>query len=1073
MIVVVVYTLGNLFTAPIAVVVGVDVHTLRVLNAAPIAEVILVGIFALGHLIAANVALVVLVFIRAIADGKTANVTFVIAVGIFAFAYGFAAPITLVIDRICVFALGHLIATNVALVVSVLVETSAQGSVANIAIMIVVVVCAGGENRAANIAFVIIFIVVYTLGDSIAAPIAVVIVVAVFTACVSIEANIALVVLVFVYVGESINVGVDVFITASAGVGGVTLFGAGGSGYVFIVIVAGSRNYVCSIAIATFAGVGGVTVSGTSGIGYFCGIAVVTAKSNVICCSGAFLYQFVEMNSFLVGVRATLIVTETVLIRGSIEAEICTTTYNIYSAIIVDCDSVIICGFLIGSKTIIILSLANVITTSGLDGITVGGFDYDKRTVIQLITKCNNAIRNSYGNGISCSVEFAKTAIECHISIFINNKVRTGPITGIGCYFFELLNTGNCYCACINSIENGCIADVFACLDDSRLGSGFFDFLLRPTCKGVAVGIGCGGEFVVGENKSNAIGNDELYNMIASGAIAVCIEVMTKRVNGGSNSRNFCAASLCRAVNYVLVAAFFSTGSVNFVFNNCRAGSVLAGGGTNLRFDLIVTSRALFALGAAFFAASGFYGCNSLLHIVIQSGVQFCFTNSTNLRGSTCCSCAGSVYAGSGNVFVFAMFAVLTFVNLNTVGGASRSGCYFACNQLVTGSGNLIICVVITACTGVSGVTVNGTSGGSYFFAVSMTGSGNGFLRYENCSTTGTFLTGSKTGLSASGFYFGNDVNGMQFAFVTQSRDDVGFGCITVFTFASFYAVFFFGGRSCGFPLAKVMAFCCYFFLSDKNFATSGTVRTFGKACAFASGGFCCVNNRGVTISLNGGSNSRKFLCTYQAVNYGIVAAVNSTRGSIFIFDNSVAFGVINDSDFAGYIVIALGTIASFLTLCSASRSGCCYIIAHVVAIGFNGFLGFDCFATNGAFLTVGQTVFGASCSLAGNGFFGVGENSGCTAFANDFAAIRANGLAGVTCGGAGSGYCALNLGVGVLAGGFLHVSINCDVVYARLRGHLSGEGIYRSTENNRNSTTVYSYLCAFNFSRPSICIIC
>ena len=314
-------------------------------------------------------------------------------------------------------------------------------------------------------------------------------------------------------------------------------------------------------------------------------------------------------------------------------------------------------------------------------------------------------------------------------------------------------------------------------------------------------------------------------------------------------------------------------------------------------------------------------------------------------------------------------------------------------------------------------------------FRIGMTGSGNGFLRYENCSTTGTFLTGSKTGLSASGFYFGNDVNGMQFAFVTQSRNDVGFGCITVFTFASFYAVFSFGGRSCGFPLAKVMAFCCYFFLSNKNFATSGTVRTFGKACAFASGGFCCVNNGGVTISLNGGSNSRKFLCTYQAVNYGIVAAVNSTRGSIFVFENFGAFGVINDSDFAGYIVIALGTIASFLTLCSASRSGCCYIIAHVVAIGFNGFLGFDCFATNGAFLTVGQTVFGASCSLAGNGFFGVGENSGCTAFANDFAAIGANGLAGVTCGGAGSIYLAFHLGVGVLAGFFFDFGTGCKLV--------------------------------------------
>ena len=228
----------------------------------------------------------------------------------------------------------------------------------------------------------------------------------------------------------------------------------------------------------------------------------------------------------------------------------------------------------------------------------------------------NSIVANSYIYVVAYSIKCSKTTVKCYFAVLVNDKVRTGPITGLGGYLFELLNAGCCYCACINSIENGCIADVFAaCLKESRHIFGFFNFFLGPTSKGISVGVGGGGKLVIaGDNDGDTVRNDELYNMIASGTIAVCIEVMTKRVNGGSNSRNFCAASLCRAVNYVLVAAFFSTGSVNFVFNNCFRIGVTGSGNSFWCFNRYATNRALNAVGETVFGTSrsfcgnGFFG---------------------------------------------------------------------------------------------------------------------------------------------------------------------------------------------------------------------------------------------------------------------------------------------------------------------------------------------------------------------------------------------------------------------------------------------------------------------------------
>ena len=278
--------------APIAVVVFViTIEAIGVLCAANVTEVVLVVVFTFGGYIFTNVALVILVIINTLGDGRTAKIAFVIArIFVYTYGNGFAAKVTFVIF-VCIYTFGEIFfAANITLVVVVLVEASANRNAANVTAVIVVVVFAGGENLAAPITLVIVFFIVYTLGDLVAANITDVIEVVILAIGVHKTASIALVVArIFILVTES-----------------------------------GTFIGFC-VSVATSTGVGGVTVSGAGGSGYFCGIAVVTAKSNVICCGGAFLYQFVEMNSFLTGIRTTLVVTEAVISIACvrIETEIC------------------------------------------------------------------------------------------------------------------------------------------------------------------------------------------------------------------------------------------------------------------------------------------------------------------------------------------------------------------------------------------------------------------------------------------------------------------------------------------------------------------------------------------------------------------------------------------------------------------------------------------------------------------------------------------------------------------------------------------------------------------------------
>ena len=234
---------------------------------------------------------------------------------------------------------------------------------------------------------------------------------------------------------------------------------------------------------------------------------------------------------------------------------------------------------------------------------------------------------------------------------------------------------------CGNYFGFGCVtvctaANLFTVFGLGR-SNGFFPFapcVSELTSKfGATYGtnLSCGTScFCAGGMNAGCRNNFLLYlDFTALRALCAVLKTVSNTGSCGAGDYNVCivneSGNSCFVGSFAVVAlnltntCYATSGSSNN-FDDFSAPSVLAGSGQNLGCYFIVTSRALFALGATSGAASRSYCSNGFLHIVAES---------FDLLSRGC-------------------VAICTLSGLFTLGGASCFGCYFVLTKAVAGSLN-------------------------------------------------------------------------------------------------------------------------------------------------------------------------------------------------------------------------------------------------------------------------------------------------------------------------------------------------------------------------------------------------
>ena len=213
---------------------------------------------------------------------------------------------------------------------------------------------------------------------------------------------------------------------------------------------------------------------------------------------------------------------------------------------------------------------------------------------------------------------------------------------------------------------------------------------------------------------------------------------------------------------------------------------------------------------------------------------------------------------------------------------------------------------------------------------------------------------------------------------------------VSVATLAGVGGVAFLGASRSGYNCIVIVTESVNNFLCNENVATNGAVFTFGKT-GFGAGRFnCCINNLGVTESVNLISNvsiatvtsvGGVTFCGAGRIGYNCIVIVTVSGNDFLCYKSFAAnravqafcqtsfgaggfnclvsnLGVTERCNFVSNVRVAAEAGVGGVTTLKASGLG--YFCFVIVAVCRNDFLCYNSFAANGAMRTFCQTGFGA-----------------------------------------------------------------------------------------------------------------